>query len=50
MLSMDLSIPEIAQELCIAVSTLRTHIRNIYDKLGAHSRMEAVSVAREHDL
>jgi DNA-binding NarL/FixJ family response regulator len=41
------SVSEIAAELCIATSTLRTHLRNIYDKLGVHSRIEAVSLARE---
>jgi LuxR family maltose regulon positive regulatory protein len=44
------SITEIAAELCIATSTLRTHIRNIYDKLGVHSRIEAITIAREMNL
>jgi LuxR family transcriptional regulator, maltose regulon positive regulatory protein len=44
------SVPEIAGELCIATSTLRTHIRNIYDKLGVHSRIEAVALSREMQL
>lgn len=41
------SVNEIAAELCIATSTLRTHIRNIYAKLGIHSRREAVMIVRE---
>lgn len=44
------SVSEIADALCIQVSTLRTHIRNIYEKLGVHSRMEAIETAREMGL
>jgi ATP/maltotriose-dependent transcriptional regulator MalT len=32
------------------VYTIRTHIRNIYAKLGAHGRAEAVQCAREVGL
>ena len=46
----ELSSPEIADELVIAVSTVRSHIKNIYSKLGVHSRYEAVEKAREMDL
>jgi LuxR family maltose regulon positive regulatory protein len=46
----DLSAPEIAEELVIAASTVRSHIKNIYGKLNAHSRYEAVERARELDL
>jgi LuxR family maltose regulon positive regulatory protein len=28
------------------VNTIRTHIRHLYDKLGAHHRNEAVEQAR----
>jgi LuxR family transcriptional regulator, maltose regulon positive regulatory protein len=47
LLESDLQVPEIAANLTIAPSTLRTHIRNIYGKLGTHSRFETVSRARE---
>lgn len=43
LLDSRLTVPEISDHLYIAVSTLRTHIRNIYSKLGVHSRFEAVS-------
>jgi LuxR family maltose regulon positive regulatory protein len=44
-LATDLTSPEIAEELIIAVSTVRTHIKNIYGKLNAHSRFEAIQQA-----
>jgi LuxR family maltose regulon positive regulatory protein len=50
LLTLELSVPEIAKELFITVSTLRTHIRNIYAKLGVHSRFEAVIKGTELDL
>ena len=43
LLNSDLSVPEISSHLHISVSTLRTHIRNIYEKLGVHSRFEATT-------
>jgi LuxR family maltose regulon positive regulatory protein len=43
----NLTRPEIARELYVSVSTVNTHIRNIYSKLGAHSRSSAVRRARE---
>ena len=46
----ELSAPEIAQHLHISVTTMRTHTRNIYSKLGVHSRFEAVTRAEELDL
>ena len=50
LLETELTVPEIAEELVIAVSTARSHIKSIYAKLGAHSRYEAVSKARDIDL
>jgi LuxR family transcriptional regulator, maltose regulon positive regulatory protein len=41
-----LSAPEIAAELSVSTSTVKTHLRNLYSKLGAHSRAEAVESAR----
>ncbi|MEJ2262597.1 MAG: LuxR C-terminal-related transcriptional regulator [Anaerolineales bacterium] len=46
----DLTVPEIAEELYISVSTVRSHVKNIYRKLGAHSRLEAVSKAKDANL
>jgi LuxR family maltose regulon positive regulatory protein len=50
LLNSDLPANEIADHLHIAVSTVRTHIKNIYSKLGVHSRFEAVSRARDLQL
>jgi LuxR family maltose regulon positive regulatory protein len=40
----------IAQRLFVAVSTVKKHINNIYRKLEAHSRTQAVARARELNL
>ncbi len=45
-----LSNEQIAQELGLAVQTIRNYISAIYDKLGLHSRTEAVIWARERGL
>jgi NarL family two-component system response regulator LiaR len=41
---------QIAGDLHISADTVRTHTQNIYAKLEVHSRLEAVSVAREAGL
>jgi LuxR family maltose regulon positive regulatory protein len=41
-----LSSIDIAEELVISVSTVRSHIKSIYGKLGVHSRREAVARAQ----
>ena len=43
----NLKAPEIASELFVSTNTVRTHLRHIYAKLGAHGRAEAVARARE---
>ncbi len=42
LLRTDLSGPEIARELMVSLSTMRTHTRNIYTKLGVTNRRAAV--------
>jgi LuxR family maltose regulon positive regulatory protein len=46
----NLRAPEIASELFVSTNTIRTHLRHIYAKLGAHGRAEAVDRARELGL
>ena len=43
----NLTRPEVARELYVSISTVNTHIRNIYSKLGTHDRSSAVERARE---
>jgi LuxR family maltose regulon positive regulatory protein len=50
LLASGLSNPEIANELYIAVSTIRTHCKNIYGKLGVNRRWDAVHRAQELGL
>lgn len=40
----------IADELTISSNTVRTHLQNIFGKLGAHSKLEAVSLANRRGL
>jgi LuxR family maltose regulon positive regulatory protein len=42
--------PEIADELVIAVSTVKTHINHVFGKLGVDSRTRAVARAQELGL
>ncbi len=44
------SAPEIADDLVIGVSTVRTHIKRIYNKLDVHSRHEALVKATKLGL
>lgn len=50
LLASDLSGPDIAKHLVVSVNTLRTHTKNIYAKLGASSRREALTRAAELGL
>jgi LuxR family maltose regulon positive regulatory protein len=50
LLATHLSSTEMSEELVISPNTVRTHIKHIYDKLGVHSRAEAVARAQALDL
>jgi LuxR family maltose regulon positive regulatory protein len=46
----ELSGPEIADQLVVALSTVRTHTKSIYSKLNVNSRRAAVKRAEELGL
>ena len=46
----NLTAPEIAGELSVSRNTVKTHMRNVYAKLGTHRRAEAVAHARDLGL
>jgi len=50
LLAARLSSREIAEELTISMHTARTHIKNIYSKLNAHNRVQAIERARALNL
>jgi LuxR family maltose regulon positive regulatory protein len=50
LLTTSFSVPEIAKELVLSPHTVRSHIKNIYGKLGVNRRMDAVKVAIELKL
>jgi LuxR family maltose regulon positive regulatory protein len=49
-LSQGVSNQEIAEQLHIAVGTVKNHLKSIYSKLDVRSRIQAVARARELGL
>jgi LuxR family maltose regulon positive regulatory protein len=50
LLRSELSGPEIAEHLIVSLNTLRTHTKNIFNKLGVNNRRAAIRRAEELDL
>ena len=50
LLGTELGGPEIARQLMVSLSTMRTHTQNIYNKLGVNNRRAAVRHAEELNL
>ncbi len=50
LLRSELSGPEIAERLIVSLNTLRTHTKNIFNKLGVNNRRSAIHRAEELDL
>jgi LuxR family maltose regulon positive regulatory protein len=47
LLRTSMTTPEIAAELGIAPSTVRTFVKHLYGKLGVHRRLDAIDRAME---
>jgi LuxR family maltose regulon positive regulatory protein len=45
-----LSNKKITEQLFVSISTVKTHLRNIYGKLEVHSRTEAVAKAKDLEI
>lgn len=50
LLRTDLVGPDIAREVMVSISTVRTHTRSIYSKLGVSNRRAAIRRAEELNL
>ncbi len=50
LLASGTSVATIANEQFLSIHTLRDHVKSIYRKLGAHSQLEAVALARSYRL
>ena len=50
LLNTRFSVPEIAAEIHLAPTTVRTHVQNIYRKFGVHGRIEALQRGEELGL
>jgi PAS domain S-box-containing protein len=49
-LSRGMSTADMADELNVTTATIRNHVQHVLEKLGAHSRLEAVSQARSRGI
>jgi LuxR family transcriptional regulator, maltose regulon positive regulatory protein len=50
LLATHMPVPEIAAELFVAPSTIKSQLKSVYRKLGASSRSQAVARSRELGL
>jgi DNA-binding NarL/FixJ family response regulator len=50
LLTLGLSTAEIAQRLDVSSNTVRTHVRNLMIKLGAHNRLQLTAIATAEGL
>lgn len=50
LLAQGTSAKSVAEQLVISTATARNHVRNILDKLGVHSSLEAVAYAHKNGL
>ena len=50
LMATGLEMDQIAEELTISRTTVRTHIHNAHRKLGARNRPHAIAIAMQRDL
>jgi len=50
LLQEGLSNPEIAEQLSVSRSTIKTHVSHILEKLGVNNRLEAVTLSIRHKM
>ena len=50
LIAAGLSNKAIQENLLLSKNTVRTHIKNLYSKLGVHSRTQAIQQARKNGL
>ena len=50
LVAQGLSNKAIASELSLRLNTVRNHVQNVLNKLGAHSKLEAVAIATRSGL
>jgi DNA-binding CsgD family transcriptional regulator len=49
-LSLGGSYADVADALFVSENTVKTHLSSVYRKLGVDRRVDALRIAREHDL
>ena len=50
MIAAGKSLPEIAKELYLGLTTVKTHVQHLYEKLGVSDRAAAVASAMRRGL
>jgi two-component system nitrate/nitrite response regulator NarL len=49
LIAVGMSNKEIAQRLNIATDTVKSHVRNVMEKLALHTRLQIAAYAHSHD-
>ena len=49
-MTLGVSTAAAAERLHVSRATIRNHVQNLFEKLGVHSRLEAVAYANKHRL
>ncbi len=50
LLTTNMNVPEISEQLFVTANTVRSHVKHIYEKLAVNRRLEAVQKAKELNL